>query len=372
MAKRVLALNSGSSSLKFGVYDVARSAVSAVISGEAEWRGDTGIIRANDGAGSPVSLPQNNVATQDEAVAAVSALLDQADFSVQAVGHRVVHGGPDCRRHCVIDDSVMLQLQSAAEFAPLHVPPALSIIRYAKSHFRGVPQVACLDTAFHSGMPDVARIFALPREVCAEGVERFGFHGLSLESILRQLVQTPERLVIAHLGNGASITAVRNGRSIDTSMGLTPTGGVIMGTRCGDLDPGVLIYLIRKHGFDVEQLEQLVDHRSGLLGISEDSSDMRELHRSAATSPRAKLAIAMFCYSVRKSIAAMAAALGGIDVLVFTGGIGEHDGAIRTSICEAVQFLNIGRTLTLPSLEDEQIALHTAHLTSSPSPLKAE
>lgn len=365
MARRVLALNSGSSSLKFGVYDVTGGAVTAVVSGEAEWCGATGTIRANDSAGNPLAWPQDKVATQDEAVAAISALLDQANLFVQAVGHRVVHGGPDCRGHCVIDDSVMAQLQSAAEFAPLHVPPALSIIRYAQAHFHGLPQVACLDTAFHSGMPEVARIFALPRELRAEGVERFGFHGLSCESILRQLAQTPERLVIAHLGNGASITAVRNGRSIDTSMGLTPTGGVIMGTRCGDLDPGVLIYLMRKHGLDAEQLEQLVDHRSGLLGISGDSSDMRELHRSAPASSGAQLAIAMFCYSVRKAIAAMAAALGGIDVLVFTGGIGEHDSAIRASICEALAFLNIGRTLTLPSLEDEQIALHTARLTSS-------
>lgn len=363
MARRVLALNSGSSSLKFGVYDVAANVATVVISGEAEWRGATGTIRAQMRAGSPVALPQNAVATQDEAVAAVAALLDKTGLSVEAVGHRVVHGGPDCRSHCVIDEQVMARLQSAAEFAPLHVPPALSIIRYTTSHFRGVPQVACLDTAFHSGMPDVARIFPLPRELCSEGVERFGFHGLSCESILRQLAPVPERLVIAHLGNGASITAVRGGRSIDTSMGLTPTGGVIMGSRCGDLDPGVLIYLIRKHGLDAEQLEQLVDHRSGLLGISGDSSDMRELHRSAATSPGAKLAIAMFCYSARKAIAAMAAALGGIDVLVFTGGIGEHDGLVRASISEALGFLNIGRTLTLPSLEDEQIALHTAHLT---------
>ncbi len=362
---RVLALNSGSSSLKFGVYDAARNAVTAVLSGEAESRGTTGTIRANDRAGNPVPLPLNSIANQDEAAAAVANLLDRLSLSVQAVGHRVVHGGPDCRSHCVIDDSVMAHLQSAAEFAPLHVPPALSIIRHAQAHFRGIPQVACLDTAFHSGMPDVARIFALPRELSAQGVERFGFHGLSCESIVRQLGQAPERLVIAHLGNGASITAVRNGRSIDTSMGLTPTGGVIMGTRCGDLDPGVLIYLIRKHGFDAEQLEQLVDRRSGLLGISAGSSDMRELHRSAATSPGARLAIAMFCYSVRKRIAAMAAALGGIDVLVFTGGIGEHDGAIRASISEALRFLNIGRTLTLPSLEDGQIALHTARLAAA-------
>lgn len=361
---RVLALNSGSSSLKFGVYDVADGSAAAVISGEAEWRGGTGTVRANDRTGKPVAFGQNTVATQDEAVAAIAALIDRRSLRMEAVGHRVVHGGPDCRSHSVIDDSVMSQLQSAAEFAPLHVPPALSIIRYAQAHFHGLPQVACLDTAFHSGKLEVARIFALPREVRAEGVERFGFHGLSCESILRQLAQTPQRLVIAHLGNGASITAVRNGRSIDTSMGLTPTGGVIMGTRCGDLDPGVLIYLIRKHGFDAEQLEQLVDHRSGLLGISGDSSDMRELHRSAAASPGAKLAIAMFCYSVGKAVAAMAAALGGVDVLVFTGGIGEHDGAVRASICEALTFLNIGRTLTLPSLEDEQIALHTARLTS--------
>jgi acetate kinase len=211
-------------------------------------------------------------------------------------------------------------------------------------------------------LPDVARFFALPRDLRAEGVERFGFHGLSCESILRQLAAIPERLVIAHLGNGASVTAVRNGRSADTSMGLTPTGGVVMGTRCGDIDPGVLLYLMRKHGYDAEQLESLVDHRSGLLGISGISSDMRALHQASAV-PDAALAIEMFCYSVRKQIAAMAAVLGGIDALVFTGGIGEHDPAVRASVSERLSFLRIGRIVALPSLEDEQIALHTSRLT---------
>jgi acetate kinase len=217
-----------------------------------------------------------------------------------AVGHRIVHGGPKLRRHCVIDDSVLQQLEAATAFAPLHIPSALSVIRFAQEHFSGLPQVACFDTTFHTNLPEVARVLPISKELQSEGIQRYGFHGLSCESIVRQLAAgLPNRLIIA-LGNGASVTAVKGGRSIDTSMGLTPTGGVIMGTRSGDLDPGVLVYLMREKKFDAVMLEDLVDRRSGLLGISGVGGDMRRLHEAAWSNADARLAIQMFCYSVRK------------------------------------------------------------------------
>ena len=186
--------------------------------------------------------------------------------------------------------------------------------------------MACFDTTFHAELPEVARVLPISRELQSEGIQRYGFHGLSCKSIVHQLANDlPDRLIIAHLGNGASVTAVKGGKSIDTSMGLTPTGGVIMGTRSGDLDPGVLVYLMREKKFDAAMLEELVDHRSGLLGISGVGSDMRRLHEAASSNADARLAIQMFCYSVRKQVAAMIAALDGIDLLVFTGGIGEND-----------------------------------------------
>ena len=232
-------------------------------------------------------------------------------------------------------------------------------------------------------MPDVARVLPISRDLQADGLQRYGFHGLSCESIVRQLANhVPERLVIAHLGNGASVTAVKAGRSIDTSMGLTPTGGVVMGTRSGDLDPGILVYLMRERKFDAAALEDLVDHRSGLLGISGVASDMRRLHAAAPTSAGARLAIRMFCYSVAKQIAAMIAALDGADMIVFTGGIGENDAAVRDDICGGLSWIGVAldaernraahnpisvpasrcAVQVLASQEDEQIARHTQDL----------
>jgi len=360
MTATILALNSGSSSLKFGAYEVADSSARLLLGGEAEWQDGAGKLRIADCAGAA-----SDVATQQDAVVSIGNLLDEHRITLRGVGHRIVHGGPNLLRHCVIDASVMEQLERAAEFAPLHVPAALSLVRYASSRFQGVPQIACFDTAFHATLPESARIFALPRELRADGVQRFGFHGLSCESIVRQLAPIPERLVIAHLGSGASITAVKNGRSVDTSMGLTPTGGVVMGTRCGDIDPGVLIFLLRRFGYDAAQLEELVDRRSGLLGISGASSDMRKLHVAAQSNPDAALAIEIFCHSLRKEIAAMAAVLNGIDTLVFTGGIGEHDAVIRSAIADGLGFLRIGEIIVLPARENEEIALHTWALTKT-------
>ena len=297
-----------------------------------------------------------------------------------AIGHRIVHGGPALRQHCRIDDAVLRQLQAAAAFAPLHTPAALALIRFAQAHFPGMPQVACFDTQFHADLPDVARVLPIARELLSDGMQRYGFHGLSLESIVRQLGDAlPQRLVIAHLGNGASITAVKAGLSIDTSMGMTPSGGVIMGTRSGDLDPGVLVYLMREKKFDAGRLEALVDQRSGLLGISGLSGDMRRLHEAAASNRDARLAIEMFCYSVRKQVAAMIAVLGGVDMLVFTGGIGENDASVRAGICAGLSWIGVSldesrnraasnsiisdgtsrcQVLVLASQENEQIARH--------------
>ena len=355
-ARNILALNSGSSSLKFGLYRVD--------SAEAE------------------KLFGETVSTADhpDAINRVASLLAASGTPPpDAIGHRIVHGGPALRQHCRIDDAMLQQLQAAAAFAPLHTPAALALIRFSQQHFPGLPQVACFDTQFHADLPKVARVLPIAKELQSQGIHRYGFHGLSLESIVRQLgSDVPERMVIAHLGNGASITALKAGQSIDTSMGLTPSGGVIMGTRSGDLDPGVLVYLMREKKFDAARLEALIDQRSGLLGVSGVSGDMRRLHEAAASNRDASLAIEMFCMSVRKQIAAMTAVLDGLDMLVFTGGIGENDAQVRAEICSGLSWIGVSldesrnraasnpvsdgtsrcQVLVLPSQEDEQIARH--------------
>ncbi len=290
----VLALNSGSSSLKFGLYRVGFSRTQMLLSGEAEAIGEEkSKFRAQDGHGDALLSETISIPSQLEAIVRIGKLLAESSMPAPAaIGHRIVHGGPRLWQHCLIDDLVLRQLEAASAFAPLHIPSALSVIRFAREHFPGLPQVACFDTTFHAELAEVARVLPVSKELQSEGIQRYGFHGLSCELIVYQLATAlPSRLVIAHLGNGASVTAVKSGRSIDTSMGLTPTGGVIMGTRSGDLDPGVLIYLMREKKFDGAMLEELVDHRSGLLGISGLSSDMRRLHEAASSNADARLAI---------------------------------------------------------------------------------
>jgi acetate kinase len=381
----VLALNSGSSSLKFGLYRVGPTQIEMLFSGEAESIGDDkGDFHARDAGGNTLLAEKAALPGPAEAIARIAGLLMHFKMPPpDAVGHRIVHGGPQLQRHCLIDGSTLEQLEAGAVFAPLHTPAALAVIGAAQRQFPKIPHIACLDTAFHAGLPDVARVLPLPKALRAEGLRRYGFHGLSCESILHQLAgDLPERLIVVHLGNGASITAIRNGKSIDTSMGLTPTGGVIMGTRPGDLDPGILIYLIREKKLDAAELEELLDHRSGLLGISGISSDMRSLHDRATANADARLAIDMFCYSVRKQIAAMIAAMDGVDMIVFTGGIGENDRTIRAEICDSLSWLGVGldaarnwiadnpindptsrcSVRVLPSQEDAQIARHSREL----------
>ena len=378
----VLALNSGSSSLKFGLYRVGAARIDTLLSGEAESIGGSdGRFRAYDSRRHELASETLVIPGQREAIIRVRKLLGESGMpEPAAIGHRVVHGGPSLRQHCLIDDSVLAKLDLAVAFAPLHTPSTLSVIRFALENFPGTPQVACFDTSFHAELPAVARVLPIPRELRSEGIQRYGFHGLSLESIVHQLGRDlPERVVIAHLGNGASVTAVKGGMSIDTSMGLTPAGGVIMGSRSGNLDPGVLVYLMREKKLDAAMLEALVNRQSGLLGISGIGSDMRRLHEAASADADARLAIDMFCYSVRKEVAAMIAVLGGVDLIVFTGGIGEHDAEVRAQICAGLSWTGVSldekrnRSRTNPvndaasrcavqvlaSQEDEQIARHT-------------
>jgi acetate kinase len=374
----VLALNSGSSSLKFGLYRVGPTNAELLLTGEAEAIGEEGgQFRAQNLRNHARLVETSLIPTQREAIARIGKFLDESGAPAPvAIGHRVVHGGPKLRQHCLIDGQVMQQLDAASAFAPLHTPVALSVMRFARKHFPALPQIACFDTTFHIDLPDIARVLPIPRELQSEGIQRYGFHGLSCESILRQLGEDlPIRLIIAHLGNGASVTAIRDGKSIDTSMGMTPSGGLVMGTRSGEIDPGVLIYLMREKKLNAAKLENVIDHRSGLLGISGVSSDMRRLHEAASTNVDARLAIDMFCYSVRKQIAAMMAVLAGADLIVFTGGIGENDREVRGTICGGLDWAGVFiddkrdnlskprcQVQVLPSQEDEQIARHTCAL----------
>ena len=382
--KSVLVINSGSSSLKFGLFESAGGEIRSLVRGAADGIGsDLGKVSLQSAEGNVLYDEPHAVRDQAHALELVAAQLSAQGLpAATAVGHRIVHGGPALREHQKITPLVLEQLEAAAHFAPLHVPAAVALIREAQRLFPGVPQFVCFDTAFHRSLPEAAARFALPEKFWKDGVRRYGFHGLSCESILHTLgAARPARLIVAHLGNGASITAIANGCSVDTTMGLTPTGGIIMGTRCGDLDPGVLLYILRSNGNNVAELEDLLDRRSGLLGISGKSRDMRELHQGSGD-PRVRLAIEMFARSAKKAIAAFAAILGGLDLLVFTGGIGEHDAAVRAEICEGLQCFglrldepanqrgleNISSAQSqvlvrvLPSEEEIQIARHAYRL----------
>lgn len=347
MAALILVLNSGSSSLKFGAFEIDGASVKSVFNGAAE-----------AGMDSP--------AVFDE----IAAKLGGARPDV--IGHRIVHGGPTLFQPTVVDAEVIGQLQAACAFAPLHGPAALALIAAARDRYSDQPHVACFDTGFHEGMPPVSAILPVPRALRSAGVRRYGFHGLSCQSVVRQLgPDLPCRLVIAHLGSGASVTAVRDGVSIDTSMGLTPSGGVVMATRSGDLDPGLLMFLMRERGMANVELGELIDRQSGLLGISGSSGDLRALRMLSTSVPDAQLAINIFCRSVAQRIAALIVSLGGIDMLVFTGGIGEHDGETRAAICGELAWAGVPqpgvtdqavKVAILPPAEEEQIAREIATL----------
>jgi acetate kinase len=275
------------------------------------------------------------------ALAAAIAALDGSRTGVGAIGHRLVHGGPRHRGPARIDARLRDELSALTPLAPVHLPLQIAAIDAVAGILPDVPQAACFDTAFHRRLPETAQRLPLPEWAWEAGVRRYGFHGLSCEHVVASLAGAPGRTVIAHLGGGSSLTAVRDGVPVDTTMALTPAGGVMMGTRSGDLDPGVAVHLMRAHGLSVADLDELVNRRSGLLGVSGRSADMRDLLAVGDADPRAARAVAMFCACVAKAVGALATTLGGLDVLVFTGGIGENAAEVRARICRSLAHLGV-------------------------------
>ena len=372
----ILALNSGSSSLKFGVYYRGASDEEALLTGSADGigHGNGGLnIRAADGT--PLVQRDGVQESQSHALRVLSAIIPQHIHSAPvAVGHRIVHGGPDLRSHQLITPQVLDQLRSAIHFAPLHIPQSFTLIAYAQSIFPSAAHFACFDDAFHRTIPEVASHFALPHRYFDAGIQRYGFHGISYESLVHHFGATlPERSIFAHLGNGASLCALRNGMSIDTTMGLTPTGGIPMGTRSGDLDPGIFLYLLRNEKLDADKLEDLFNHQSGLSGLSSGESDVKILEeRARSDDPKARLALDVFAVAVRKTIGAYMALLGGVDLLAFTGGIGEHSDYIRSKATEGLEPLGLtaDKIHIVTAQEERQIARHCREMMLKQTPTK--
>jgi acetate kinase len=345
----ILTVNGGSSSIKFALFEGGES-LRRILDGGIERIGlpeATLRVKSPDPADNlsrPVAAPDHT--------AAVGLLMDWVQErmirgELAAVGHRVVHGGPKYIQPQRITAEMVAELHRLSPFDPDHLPEEILLTEAFHHRFPDLPQVACFDTAFHQTMPRVAKLLPLPRRFDAKGVQRYGFHGLSYAYLMEELARVAGvpaaqgRVILAHLGNGASLAAVRGGHSIDTSMGFTPTAGLVMSTRSGDLDPGLAPYLARTEQITAKQFHEMVNHESGLLGVSETSPDMRDLLAREADDVRAAEAVALFCYQAKKWIGSFAAALGGLDTLVFAGGIGENASAVRSRICTSLEFLGI-------------------------------
>jgi acetate kinase len=336
-------VNTGSSSLKVGMFAL-QPATAMVVALEVERIGSPGsLLRITSGRDG--SATQHGIEAPDQAAALRSVLEwlrhSGDDRSFKAVAHRIVHGGHVYRDPQTITASVLADLRALVWIDPDHMPQALEAIRTIATSHPAVPQIACFDTAFHRPLPRVAQMYALPRRFWDAGVRRYGFHGLSCEFIVHELsriapAEAAGRVIIAHLGNGASLTAVRDGVSVETTMGFSPTGGLVMSTRSGDLDPSVVLYALQRERMSPEAISRLVNHEAGLLGVSETSHDMRDLLEREPTDSRAADAVALFCYGVRKDIGALVAALGGLETLVFTAGIGARAASVRARICEGL------------------------------------
>ncbi len=385
---RILTINSGSSSIKFAVYDIA-AGEHLLLSGSLERIGlPASRFQATDAGGLVLVDEQRDL---PDAATALGALLDWLERGGRparpdAVGHRIVHGG---RRHTQperITLELLAALRALVPLAPEHLPGELEAIAAVTRSYPNVPQVACFDTAFHRSRPLVGQVYALPRRFEEDGVLRYGFHGLSYEYIMRELAReagatvAAGRVIVAHLGNGSSMAAVRNGQSIDATMGFTPLGGLVMSTRPGDLDPGVLLYLLEEMRLSAAELRTVLSAESGLLGVSGISSDMRDLLAREHDDPRAALAVELYCYTAQKYLGALTAVLSGVETLVFTAGIGEHAAPVRAHICSGLEFLGIrldparnalhapiiseaGGAVTVrvvPTNEELMIARHTA------------
>jgi acetate kinase len=347
MHSRVLAINGGSSTIKFAAFRA--NASERILSGKVDRIGDSNtVLSASDAARAQT---QTVVIAGSNYREAARALMDwiedwsgRAPFA--AIGHRVVHGGARLDQHQRATADLMSELRRVQPLDPTHLPGEIALLELCWERFPDVPQIVCFDTAFHRRLPRVAQMLPIPRRYFESGIRRFGFHGLSYMYLLEELrriagAAADGRVIFAHLGAGASMAAVAGGSPVDTSMAFTPNSGFMMGTRCGDLDPGVLVHLSRTEPLTPDQMDDLVSHRSGLAGVSGTTSDMRELISRRAHDPRAQEAFDLFCYAIKKQIGAYAAALGGLETLVFSGGIGEHSPEVRAAVCGGLEFLGL-------------------------------
>jgi acetate kinase len=400
----LLVINSGSSSIKFSVFasedkdtgalpvSLFEGEVSGIGSGKSSFR-----FRDAEGQDLSEGISSAKAESPIQAIGLVVETVNREGMPrMDAVGYRVVHPGAKLNQHVRITDEVMQDLEEAVVFAPLHDPSAIELIREMMEKLPGVPHYACFDTVFHQTMPEAATTYAIPMEYRERGVRRYGFHGLSCESIVRQLreagIRLPQRMVIAHLGSGCSVTALLAGRSIDTTMGLTPTGGVVMGTRPGDLDPGLVLYLLREVREEgVASVEQMLNRASGMVALSGLPNDMREVRKAAAEGDtRAALAIEIFTRSVKKAVGGFIALMDGVDAIVFAGGIGEHDSKSREEILDGLGDMGVlvnselndakesrlyrisaseskVTVLVVPTKEDLMIAMHVDRMVRSGS-----
>jgi acetate kinase len=367
---QILTINGGSSSIKFALYQVGEPLTRGLY-GKVDRIGLSGTnLTFHEADGKPQTSRELIAADHNSAA---NSLLDwlktQPDFaSVKAVGHRVVHGMKHTEPE-VVTPELLAELHRLSPYDPDHLPREIELIESFRQRHPKLPQVACFDTAFHQTMPRVAKLLPIPRRFDAKGIQRYGFHGLSYAYLMEELARlgdpaaTKGRVILAHLGNGASLAAVRDGKSIDTSMGFTPTAGLVMSTRSGDLDPGLAPYLARTEQMTTQQFYDMVNHKSGLLGISETSSDMRDLCVNETTDVRAAEAVALFCYQVKKWIGSFAGALGGLDTLVFAGGIGENASVVRARICDQLNFLGVEINETRNAENATVISAATARVT---------
>jgi len=366
----ILTINGGSSSIKFALFE-SGDALQRILEGGIERIGLPAATFQVKGL-NPADNFSRLVSAPDHTVA-VDALMNWIEEhsgrdTLSAVGHRVVHGGPKYSKPQRITAEMIEELHQISPFDPEHLPEEILLTEAFHQRFPDLPQVACFDTAFHHDLPQVARLLPIPRRYEARGVRRYGFHGLSYEFLMGELARldgtaaAQGRVILAHLGNGASLAAVHDGKPVDTSMSFTPTSGLPMSTRSGDLDPGLVWYLARTEQMSAKQFNEMVNFQSGLLGISETSSDMRDLLNRETQDERAAIAIALFCYQVKKWIGAFAAALGGVDTLVFAGGIGENAPTVRARICDGLGFLGIELEAKRNAANEDVISAQTSRV----------
>lgn len=369
--KYIVILNAGSSSIKLAVFIMHTDGINKTSEVTIENIGQASASLVTDDGSRPVTARDH----MDANGIIVDWLTGQLESTaIIAVSHRIVHGGPKYYETQIATDEVIADLRSFADFDPEHLPIELQLVESFQKLLPDATHILCFDTAFHHDLPSPARLLPVPRRLAADGVRRYGFHGLSYAFILEELRRVEGRaaangkVIIAHLGSGASLTALQNGQSIDTTMSMTPASGIPMSTRSGDLDPGLMFYLTHTQGYDADQLHHMVNFESGLLGISETTADMKKLLEIEAEDDRARDAVDMFCYQIKKTIGGLTAALGGLHTLIFTGGMGENAPKIRSRICEDLSFLGITLDSSrneagarLISADGSQVGVHVIH-----------